>query len=97
MLRSNNRYKPRRRRTNDFKLQRIFDDRNDWTMKRTLLRWQHAGSLRSDHILAAVRPVIGRRTRHRTAALHGLRVLCHRGHAIPEWKEQNSAPSQNQE
>jgi len=43
---------------------------------------QHARRLRRNHPLAAIVTLIGRVAGHRTAALHALRVLRSRGHAI---------------
>ena len=51
---------------------------------------QHAWRLRRNHALAAIVTLVGGIAGHRTAALHTLRVLRHRGHAVRKLQAQQS-------
>lgn len=97
MLRSANGYKPQSYSTNDFRRHRVFNDRDNWAVNRNLPGRKRTCDLGRDHVLAAILPMIRRRTRHRTAAFHRSRVPRHRGDAIPELQEQKSARCQDQE
>lgn len=59
-------------------------------MERYMIDRQHAGRLRRNHALAAIVTLIGRIAGHGTAALHTLRVLRHRGHAVRKLQAQQS-------
>ena len=66
-------------------------------MERYMADRQHAGRLRRNHALAAIVTLIGRVAGHGTAALHTLRVLRHRGHAVRKLQAQQSDQRHNDE
>src|SRR5882724_3595374 len=70
---------------------------HDGSVERHMGDWQHTRRLRRNHRLTAIMALIGRVAGHRTAALHTLPVLGHRGHAIRKLQAQKGDRSQNHE
>ena len=68
-----------------------------WRVERYMGDRQHAGRLRRNHALAAIVTLIGRIAGHRTAALHTLLVLRHRGRAVRKLQAQEGDHRYNDE
>ncbi len=66
-------------------------------VERNVCDGQHAGGFRRNHPLAAFVTLIGRIAGHRTAALHTLLVLRHRGHAVRKSQAEKYDHGQNYE
>jgi hypothetical protein len=66
-------------------------------MERHVSDGQYAGGLRRSHCFAAIVTLIGWIARHGAAALHTLRVLRHRRHAVRELQAQQSDQRQDDE
>jgi protein gp37 len=74
-----------------------FNERNSRCIQCNARRRKHTRALPGNHRLAAIVALIGRVAGHRTAALHTLLVLGHRGQTVRKLQRKERSQRQDQE